>query len=53
VILDLGGVVENTTRLFLNDFLKGQVFELGALDQVIKVGHVTLAVLAISVQRST
>ncbi|MNR19095.1 hypothetical protein D3C85_1358610 [compost metagenome] len=43
----LGGVVEDATGGFLDDFFQRGVLELGTLDQVVQVGDVGLVMLAV------
>jgi hypothetical protein len=47
VVPHLGGVVEDAAGRLLDDLFQGQVFEFGARDQVVQVGHIGLVVLAI------
>jgi hypothetical protein len=49
VVPYLGGVVEDAAGGFLDDGFESGILELGALDQVVQVGHVGLMVLAIVV----
>ena len=47
VVPHLGGIVEYATGRFLHDFFERGVFKLGALNQVVQVGDVSLMMLAV------
>jgi hypothetical protein len=47
VVPHLGRVIENAALRLLDDVFQRQVFELGALDQVVQVRDVSLMVLAV------
>src|SRR5690606_18158501 len=52
VVPDLGGVVVDAAAGLLDDLFQRQSFKLGAGDQVVQVGDVSLMVLAVVVLKS-